>query len=272
MPTFIGIDLAWQSDRNHTGAAAFRGDENRVELKTLSSGIATLAGVRDFIADHETDDTVVAIDAPLVIPNPTGQRTCEGLVTSRFGRHHAGAHSSNRTLYPEAGSVRLADGLSERGYRHCTPPGMRLDLAGRWFFEVYPHPAHVILFERDRIVKYKRGRVAERRRGLAEFRREIRARVFGPDSPFVFDRGLERFFRTKIETLRGGDLKAHEDVLDAILCAYLAFHLWRWGWERNEMFGNLESGHIVVPTTPLESAAPRVDGAYADRSAVLAAG
>jgi len=46
---------------------------------------------------------------------------------------------------------------------------------------------------------------------------------------------------------RGRELKEHEDVLDSILCAYLAFHLWRWGWQQNEMLCDLESGYIVIP-------------------------
>ena len=38
-----------------------------------------------------------------------------------------------------------------------------------------------------------------------------------------------------------------EDPLDAVLCAYLAWHCWRWGEERNEMFGTMAEGYIVVP-------------------------
>ncbi len=42
-------------------------------------------------------------------------------------------------------------------------------------------------------------------------------------------------------------MKRYEDTLDAIFCAYLAWHCWRWGAERNEMFGTMEQGYIVVP-------------------------
>ena len=53
-----------------------------------------------------------------------------------------------------------------------------------------------------------------------------------------------------MDELRGRSLKSYEDALDAVFCAYLAFHYWRWGAERNEMIGDLESGYIVVPTRP----------------------
>ena len=43
MPTFIGIDLAWQSDRNHSGGAVLEGDQSVVILREVSSGLGTLA-------------------------------------------------------------------------------------------------------------------------------------------------------------------------------------------------------------------------------------
>jgi pyridoxamine 5'-phosphate oxidase len=42
-------------------------------------------------------------------------------------------------------------------------------------------------------------------------------------------------------------LKAVEDQLDAIHCAYVAAHWWYWGSERNEVLGNAQDGYIVVP-------------------------
>ena len=37
------------------------------------------------------------------------------------------------------------------------------------------------------------------------------------------------------------------DTLDAIFCAYLACIAGGWGEERNEMFGTMAEGYIVVP-------------------------
>jgi pyridoxamine 5'-phosphate oxidase len=42
-------------------------------------------------------------------------------------------------------------------------------------------------------------------------------------------------------------LKAVEDQLDALLCAYVAAHWWYWGRERNDVLGNSRTGYIVVP-------------------------
>ena len=213
-------------------------------------GAATLADVQAFIEAHETADTTIAVDAPLIIRNETGRRPCEAEISRRFGKAHAGAHPSNRSLYPEAGSVQLALDLIARGYRHCPEPDAGRPGPGRWICEVYPHPAHVVLFERDRIIKYKRGRVAERRRGLGRLRRGIRSTIFSDAGPFRFDAGLEQMFAEPLASVRGRALKRYEDRLDAILCAYVASQLRQWGWARSEMFGDTRSGYIVVPTTP----------------------
>jgi predicted RNase H-like nuclease len=246
--TFVGIDLAWQSDKNHTGIAAFRGDASGASC-LVSSGVSSLAGVRAFLEEHAVGDAVVAIDAPLVIENSAGQRACEREVTRRFGRFHAGAHPSNLTLHPEAGGVLLARSLVASGYRHV-PDDFVAEAGGRWLFEVYPHPAHVVLFGRDRIIKYKKGPVAQRRAGLGELRDALRDRLY-VGSAFRNEGALAALLAVDAGALAGRALKHHEDRLDAVLCAYLAFHLWRFGWKRSERIGDLRTGYIVVPTVAL---------------------
>jgi hypothetical protein len=63
-----------------------------------------------------------------------------------------------------------------------------------------------------------------------------------PESP-----RLKELLDRDLEPLRGEALKRHDGTLDSIFCAYLAWHCWRWGEERNQMFGTLEHGYIVVP-------------------------
>lgn len=62
---------------------------------------------------------------------------------------------------------------------------------------------------------------------------------------------LLEFLSQELTSLRGVMLKRYEDALDAIVCSFLAFHLWRWGWQRSELIGDLASGYIVLPTVPL---------------------
>jgi len=39
----------------------------------------------------------------------------------------------------------------------------------------------------------------------------------------------------------------HEDTLDAVFCAYLAYYFWYWGEQRNEVFGAVDKGYIINP-------------------------
>ena len=240
--TFIGIDLAWQSDKNHSGIVVARGDANGAMAIEASSGITKLDGVADFVARHATERTVVAVDAPLIIRNQSGQRPCETAVSKRFGKYHASAHSTNLTKYPDTPPCRLVRMLEGVGFVH-DPQARR---HGRWMFEVYPHPALVNVFALQQIIRYKKGRVAQRRVGLGALRDHLSrlahfAPSFGCSSELV-----NRLFPTSIN-FAGAALKQYEDLLDAYFCAYLAFHHWRFGDERNEIIGDMDTGYIVVP-------------------------
>lgn len=45
----------------------------------------------------------------------------------------------------------------------------------------------------------------------------------------------------------GTALKALEDKLDSLICAYVAAHWWYWGTERNIVLGDRTTDYIVVP-------------------------
>ena len=246
--TFIGVDLAWQSDKNHSGLAVLHGDRSGASLSAYSTGIATLNGVVDYILAQSTTNTVVAIDAPLIINNLTGQRPCETLIAKKFGRYHASAHTSNLTRFPQAGSVQLVQRLAEAGFTHAPNPASDQYKTGRWCFEVYPHPAQVVLFNLERIIKYKNGRVADKRAGLERLRRFIRTRFGSGDPPLQMNDRLEELLAQPLEPLTGRALKHYEDTLDALVCAYLALFYWAWGATKNEMIGDLETGYIINPT------------------------
>jgi predicted RNase H-like nuclease len=245
--TFIGVDFAWQSERNATGIAVACGDKRGADVVHIASGVRGLDDVIDAVEQHAAQDTVVAIDAPLIIRNETGRRRCETEISRRFGAKHASAHSSNLTLYPDPRTHALVRQLEEIGFRH----EVRQERVGRgrWFFEVYPHPAHVVLFELETILKYKAKSRRLRALRLSEFARlkSLLVSLEQADPPLYM--GAAAFLvSTDLQTLRGQGLKDHEDALDAWFCAYLALHVWYWGAERNEVVGDFESGYIVLPT------------------------
>jgi predicted RNase H-like nuclease len=240
---FIGVDLAWRSDRNNTGAAVISGDRRGAQLVVAADPIYRLEEVRQFVSAQSGSVTVVAVDAPLIIPNATGQRLCETAVGSRYGARHASCHTSNQRRYPASTSVALADGLVAQGYVHAT----EAQESGRILLEVYPHAAMVALFDLPRVLKYKKGTVAQKRQGLRTLAGHIR-RLTAAKPALCANDMLEAILTRNIERLSGRDLKMHEDTLDAVFCAYLAYYFWYWRMERNEVFGSVEVGYILNPT------------------------
>ena len=119
--------------------------------------------------------------------------------------------------------------------------------ADSWAFETYPHPAMIELFGLDRIIKYKKGRAGQKREGLRTLARTLADHLPRLDPPLAMSDGLSSLLEDPLPALRGAALKAYENRLDALLSAYVAAHLWRWGAERNRHLGSRETGSIVLP-------------------------
>jgi predicted RNase H-like nuclease len=242
--TFIGIDLAWRSEKNPSGVAVLKGDRRCARLVEVNTSLVSCSAVLAYVENHATASTFVAIDAPLVIRNKAGQRHCETLIGRRYGARHGSCHSSNLSLYPQAASVHLASQLISRGFRHA--PGLEHPQNRRVILEVYPHPALLELFQLSSIIRYKKGNVARRRCGQRELQERLNElSLFVP--PLESTPKLLEFLATNTNLLPGTALKAHEDGLDAIVCAYIAYFYWFWGPSGTHLFGDVESGYIIVP-------------------------
>ena len=193
---------------------------------------------------------IVAIDAPLAVPNETGARPCDKQVASAFGRYDAAPYPANRTNLRRYGGLRaeaIRQELEAQGFCHDPNVG-RLD-AGRRVMEVFPHPATVSLFELERTLKYKARptrsyelrwhELGKLRHHLASLRESTPSLQLPPELASL-----------PIEGLRGHRLKAVEDLLDALVCAYSALHAWHHGPRGYAIYGQAAEGSIVVPMRP----------------------
>ena len=90
--TLVGIDLAWGT-RARTGLALLDGAGHLLDLADAQ----TDNDIATWMDAHVPGRCLVAIDAPIIVTNPTGSRECDRLVTRHFGRHHAGTHAVNAT-------------------------------------------------------------------------------------------------------------------------------------------------------------------------------
>lgn len=244
---FLGLDLAWHNATKSSGIAALSGDAGAVSLVAVPSTVTDDESLLQTVEALAQTDAVLAIDAPLIISNDGGQRSCETMIGRRFGHAYASAHTCNRQRFPNPRSCRLVAALQDRGWRHEVAPEADRLRTGRWLFEVYPHPAQVVLFDRARIIRYKKGRIAERRAGLDELRQSMRDTLSKAEPVLLLDEPLTEFLSRDLGSLSGPQLKSYEDALDALFCAYLAAYYWVWGNARNAMLGSMPDGYIVTP-------------------------
>jgi predicted RNase H-like nuclease len=239
---FIGVDLAWKGARNKSGVALLIGDRDGARMLDAS----TVRGNEEifaYIDRHSLETTFIAVDAPLIIRNASGQRGCETLVGRCYGARDASCHTSNLSLYPGADSVELASQLLSNGFKHATSSGLGDD---RVLLEVYPHAAMIELFRLSKIIKYKKGRVAEKASGQKTLQQKI-AELSAFLPPLQDTPGFSATLSVDTSSLRGKDLKWNEDKLDALVCAYIAYYYWYWRDSWNHVFGDEESGYIIVP-------------------------
>jgi predicted RNase H-like nuclease len=123
---------------------------------------------------------------------------------------------------------------------------------------VYPHPATVVLFELDKILKYKRGPFGDRRRDLLK----LMTLIEGLDDATPRLRANRSVawveLRKRIEAAtRPVQLDRDEDPVDAVLCAYIGLY-WYHRPDDVTVYGDFENGYIVTPSLPPDlTPAPR---------------
>ncbi len=241
---FIGVDLAW-SERNLSGIAILRGDHSGLEL-VQSGTVDTIEAIADWIRPL-LGDWWIAIDAPIVVNNRSGRRESDAAISRIYQRFDVGAYPTNLSILQNRVRGRdlvqtlAGDGV---GVLAALP---RARARGRWAFETYPHVGLVELFGLDRIVKYKHGPVSRRRAGQTELASLLRRHAPRLEPPLRLNAHLSRLLQTPSAEFHGWALQGREDELDAVVCAYLAAHLWAWGPSRQRLLGKPSDGIVILP-------------------------
>ncbi|HEY9879845.1 MAG TPA: DUF429 domain-containing protein [Leptolyngbyaceae cyanobacterium] len=250
---FLGIDLGWQSGAS--GLCCLDWQQGTLVLADLQCQTA-IANVLSWVDQWTAGQSsaVIAVDAPLLIPNETGMRLPDRLAHKYFGKYDAGCYPANRGRPFAQRLIDFGLALEARGFQHS--PYNTAQPTGRFQLEVFPHPAIVHLFGLSRILKYKKGRLADRQVELLKLRQYQLTILPTLEPPLL----LTAAELPDIPT-RGVALKAVEDQLDSLMCAYVAAHWWFWGCDRipteathpidpsirNWVLGDQQEGYIVVP-------------------------
>ncbi|MDY6786422.1 MAG: DUF429 domain-containing protein [Cyanobacteriota bacterium] len=243
---FLGIDFGWIS--GPSGLCCLSWDNGQLHLKScdrVPNLEECLHWVDRWVSPGEP--ALIAADAPTLIPNRSGMRLPDRLSHSLFHRYHAGCYPANAMRPFAQHTIALGLSLEQRGFRHA--PEIEPQHPGRYQIEVFPHPAMVHLFNLERILKYKKGKLRDRAVELNRLRGYILdiLPTLEPAFNLASATSCLALGEWDARSLTGKELKAIEDQLDGIICAYVAAYWWYWGKARNWVLGDETTGYIVVP-------------------------
>jgi predicted RNase H-like nuclease len=178
--------------------------------------VAALLAAAWTLCGHAVD--LVAVDMPLARSSIVGRRYSDNQVSRAYGGRKCGTYTPS-VLRPGPLSDSLTRDFAAAGYPLLTetivPPGL---------IEVYPHPALVELTGASERLPYKASKVRtywpsatslERRALLNRQWMEI---IVSLENEIV---GVEAALPRLEPTARGAQVKAFEDMLDAIVCAWV---------------------------------------------------
>jgi predicted RNase H-like nuclease len=237
---FTGFDSAWGASNTGAICELVLQDNGSLLLQKDQPVSANWTNAIDRAGRKAVGAVEIwAIDQPICVANESGCRPVEAdLARALMADFGCGAHSSNLSnpcWVPGARIWDLLRKLAENGY--CHNP-MRIPAAedGRHYFECYPHPAIVGLFDLDHILKYK-----IRRRTARAWQQLLRLlQGLASADPPITNVG-------SFVTERLAQNQDNENKLDAIICAYVAAYWWKYGTERSTMIGDATTGYIVTP-------------------------
>ena len=232
--TLAGIDLAWQGDKNPSAIAIGSLEGKCLTLKELEPAVYGMSNVLASLNQYP-NLTGIAIDAPLIINNPRGQRACENALGRDYASRKSSCHPSNQSLYPNSQSVYLASLLKRQGFQHLS--------TSKWQIECYPHPSIIECFALPERLLYKKGKVAQKKAGQVELDKLLlslaQSKVLSLQIPASFQKFLAESY---INNLKGQALKSNEVALDAMICLYIA------GLYQTQVpstaYGNTDDGYI----------------------------
>ena len=254
----IGIDLAWGESTsrklaNETGVVAVDPGGTVVE----AGWTCGLGETVDWIGRVATPDTLLMVDAPLVVSNAKGQRLCETQVGQRYGRWKVSANSTNLGS-PRLAGVALLRALVPAGWNyHHGSDGPAT--AGRHLAEVYPYTTLVgaaeLGYDRERPVYKRRPKSvpppefrALRAASCDDLVRRLTA-LRSSDPPLdLRSHAITRVLVDERSPVDDRRYKHREDLIDAALCAWTGLLWLTHGLARCQVLG---IGDTVTPVATI---------------------
>lgn len=241
---YIGIDLAWTYN-NETGICVIN-DKGKIvccESEKFSDiEIATI------VCDYSTRGSIVGIDAPLIVPNQEGSRSCEpALMRDTINGQRLSVFCSSRNYLENTYGVIRGEKVVTQIQQLLPTAQITTNVSGHnhAVIELFPTSICLGLFPHHYPIKYKKKKGVS----LATTKPEM-LRMFDALSELKNKElavgNIEVLFEDPnvLKVMTGTEYKHLEDKVDAFLCAYASY------WFKNKngrVFGNEQEGFIMVP-------------------------
>jgi len=230
----LGIDAAW-TVTNPSGVALACETPNGWRLMEAASsydefcqltsanyaprqGILGVLAVAQALCGRRVD--LVAVDMPLSRLPITQRRFSDNAVSTQYGGRGAGTHTPS-AIRPGPVSDRMRADLEQAGYPLRTSGEVTGGL-----IEVYPHPALIEFAVADRRLPYKFGKRGKYWPDASRHDRSLNVWQVMRDIGGLMENeicGVDHALRSfNPDRATGREWKAHEDKLDAIVCAAVA--------------------------------------------------
>lgn len=219
MLAVLGIDAAWTQTRPSGLALVVENSGGWHLIEARSGSLPEVAALLDAASKRcGCAVDLVAVDMPLAHSPIIGRRFSDNQVSIAYGSRKCGTYTPS-SLRPGALSDALTGDFRQAGYLLRTET-----IATPGLIEVYPHPALVELTGASERLPYKASKVmtywpsvtpSERRTRLYRQWKQISVSL---ESEIA---GVIAALPQPGMDARGVEMKAYEDMLDAIICAWV---------------------------------------------------
>jgi len=170
---------------------------------------------------------LVAVDMPLAYSPICSRRCSDNAVSGAYGGRKCGTHSPS-AVRPGVISDLLRQRFAEAGYplktKMSVAPGVIEAISSPALIEVYPHPALVELARAPGRLPYKFSKIRSYWRSATPAERRARLIAQWGEIVALLDEkiaGVKSALPPPEPHANGVEMKAFEDVLDAIVCAWV---------------------------------------------------
>ncbi len=239
-PRFLGLDLAW-APRHSSGGAVLELREEGLKLVS-SCSLRAHEDILSWIARNRGRDGVtLAVNAPIIVENTGGQRTCDAMLHQHFAAHLVDEYQVNLVNASHPRTIGRA--LMRMGF----DPNPAAE--GDRVVETYNQATQVLLWNVDRPIRLKSGPVGARKDAVARFRETMVEMLDGAEPMLIDSPALSELVNADLPSSNGSRIGELEERLEAVLCAYTAAYLNIRGPADCAFLGDLTEGYVLLPAT-----------------------